>query len=503
MKKFISLALAVLMLTVALVACAKPADTPEDTTPAPQVADTTPPAEVATPEGTTSPDQQLSGPSCSLPEDLNFDDTAISILYWEDVEHPEFEMLEMTGDIVNDAIYTRNLNTETRLGVKLNFVGTKGNNNNQTNYINTALNSINAGGEHDIFAAYSMCGATLAVNGYAYNLNSLEYLDFEKPWWPPSLIDQASINGKLYFASGDISTNMLHMMYAVFFNKQLIDNYGLENPYELVDNGKWTHTKLFEMASNRYIDNNGDGKQDIGDTFGFASSSIHYDAFFTGAGLNTVEKDANEQLIISPTFNSEKTITLVENFCNFMWTAKDGYHSSTHQIGEVFSKNNTIFAMDRSHLGVNFKDQITFDYGIIPAPKFDEAQEDYITCLAFPYTIYAVSIASQNKEAAAATLECMAHEGYLNTTPALFEISMKLKYSSDNEASRMYDIIRNGVSIDIGRIFTTELQKFSYSVFRNACVNNAANTWASTYKTAERMMSKSLNNINNAIAALD
>ena len=501
MKKIISLVLAILTLAVAMAACAQPADTPEDTTPAQQVADTTPPA--STPDETTSPEESNGGPTSSLPTDLNFDDTVISILYWQDVEHPEFEMLEQTGDVVNDAIYTRNFNTEMRIGVKLNFMGTKGNNNNQVNYINTALNSINAGGEHDIFAGYSMTGATLAVNGYAYNLKNLDYLDFDKPWWPPSLIDQASINNKLYFASGDISTNMLHMMYAVFYNKQLVNDYGLENPYDLVDSGKWTQTKMYEMASNRYVDNNGDGKQDNGDTFGFVSSSIHYDALFTGAGLNTVEKDSDDQLIISPTFNSEKTITVVENFCNFMWTAKDGFHSSNHQTGEIFSKNNTIFAMDRSHLGVNYKDQIAFDYGIVPVPKFDEAQENYITCLAFPYTIYAVSIASQKKEAAAATLECMAHEGYENTTPALFEISMKLKYSSDNEASRMYDIIRDGVSIDIGRIFTTELQKFSYTVFRNACVNNAANTWASTYKTAERMMGKSLNTINNSIAALD
>ncbi len=494
MKKSICLILAMLMLLATLVACATPPDDdPADTTTAPDASATTTPASVDTPaEGTTV--------DIEMPViDKKFDSDVI-FLYWEDVEKPEFEVLEQTGDPVTDAIYSRNLAVEDQLGVNLVFVGTPGNYNNQKSFVQTALNGISSGGEHDIFAGYSMIGATLAVNGYVQNLKGLDHLNFEQPYWPASLTDQATINDKLYFASGDISTMMLHMMYTVFFNKQLIIDNALEDPYKLVEDGKWTYTKMFEMGSNLYSDKNGDGTRDQNDAYGFATASIHYDAFFTGAGLNTVEKDSNDQLIISPSFNSEKTIKLLEDVCSFMWDGQDGYHGAT---GDLFEEGNTLFTMDRAYMAMNRKDTINFEYGVVPVPKFDEAQADYVTCLGFPYTMYAVSVAAKHTEAAAATLECLAAEGYRLVTPALFEVSMKYKYTSDNEAARMYDIIREGVSIDIGRIFCTELQNFTYSTFRNACVNNQANSWASVYKMADRKMTTLLQKINDSIAAQD
>ena len=67
----------------------------------------------------------------------------------------------------------------------------------------------------------------------------------------------------------------------------------------------------------------------------------------------------------------------------------------------------------------------------------------------------------------------------------------------------MYDIIRDGVSIDMRRLFCTELQNFPYSLFRNICENKATtNTWASSYKAAARIMEKALQNINSSLAAL-
>ena len=491
-----------LMLSVTLIACADNKNNDLDTTtPSGNVSgDST-----ATPGDTNTPNGQPAGNvdengylKDDLPDGLNFGKT-VSIMCWNS-EQPEFDVKEQTGDIVSDAIYTRNLNTETRLGITLKYIEEKGDFNNQSAWITAAEASIKSGGEYDIFAGYSMTGASVAVKGFALDMLSQSYLDFEKPWWPESLISQATINDKLYFASGDISTNMLHFMYAVFFNKQIIIDNNLENPYELVDNQKWTYTKMLEMASNLYSDNNGDGVKDQNDSYGLCTAAIHYDAFFTGAGLETVVKDANDQLVLSSSFNSEKTVKLLEDVYNFMWNGKDGYHGST---GAVFSLGNTLFTLDRSYMGLLRKDDITFEYGIVPVPKFDEQQEKYVTCMAFPFTMYEISAACKDPEVAAATLECLCSEGYRNVTPMLFETSMKLKYSSDNEASRMYDIIRDGVSIDMGRLFCTELQNFPYSLFRNICENKApTNTWASSYKAAARIMEKALQNINSSLAAL-
>jgi hypothetical protein len=125
MKRTLAIVLAMLMLVATLVACAQPGDS-VDTTTAATVDTTAPSGDSNTPADTTASDETTLYVEDEIPEELNFNNTTVSILYWDDVEKPEFEVLEQTGDIVNDAIYMRNLNTETRIGVDLNFVGTPG-----------------------------------------------------------------------------------------------------------------------------------------------------------------------------------------------------------------------------------------------------------------------------------------------------------------------------------------------------------------------------------------
>ncbi len=70
------------------------------------------------------------------------------------------------------------------------------------------------------------------------NLTDTKYIDFDMPWWPDSLTGVLSVNGKLWMASGDISTNTIGTSFAVLFNKDLLETCKLEDPYALVDSGK-------------------------------------------------------------------------------------------------------------------------------------------------------------------------------------------------------------------------------------------------------------------------
>jgi ABC-type glycerol-3-phosphate transport system substrate-binding protein len=106
-----------------------------------------------------------------LPEDLNFNGEAVNILYWSDVELPEFFTESVTGEVVNDAIYERNLKAEERIGVELKYIGQPGRNTALTEYTQKVGNSISAGdNEFDIMAAYSQTVANLTYNGYCSDL---------------------------------------------------------------------------------------------------------------------------------------------------------------------------------------------------------------------------------------------------------------------------------------------------------------------------------------------
>ena len=466
------------------------------------------PAETQAPSGndpvqTTEPEDTLFAPS-DIPADLKFEGETIKFLYWEDVENPEFFVEDQNGEAVNDAIYNRNAKIEEQFGVTLEFTGTLGNFNNQKAFVNQCINSTQSGADaHDFFCGYSMSGATLMCEGIAQDLTDYSIIEFDKPWWPSSLTSKATIKDGIYFASGDISTNFLYMMYLCVFNKDMYtDVYGAEpkDLYEFVDSGEWCLDKFIELSTGVYVDQDSDSVASAGDRFGFVTHNIHFDSFYTSANLFTVvpSEDGNSIKLCDDLF-SEKTQNLLTKMCEFLHTTGDCFFTSSQ---DIFANGGALFTIDRAQITTKKLGSTAFSYGILPVPKHDAEQEEYYTCMAFPFTTYVLSTASTHSEAAAATLELMAYQSYLNITPALFEEAMKLRYADQSSDSFMFDIIRESVVIDLGRLLTNRLDNLSYSLFRSAMNNNQAGSWSSTKNANTKLFNRKLADINKALENL-
>lgn len=466
--------------------------------------DTTAPAETVAPgnDASQAPDETTLYAPSNIPDDLKFDGETIKLLYWDDAPLDEFFVEQENGEAVNDAIFKRNAVVQEQFGVTLDFTGTHGDNGNQTNFVNACMNSVQSGSDaHDLFCGYSMTGATIMTKGIVQDLTDYEIMEFEKPWWPKSLISKATVNDAIYFASGDISTNYLYMMYLCAFNKKIFsDIHQLEAKalYDHVYNGSWTIDKFIEYNNNTYADLNSDGAVNEGDQFGLVVTSVHFDAFFTGADMNTVEFDAEGKLAMSDDLFSPKALDLLDKVCNLLHDSGQSYIKKGYQL---FAAGQALFVIERASITSKNLTNVDFTYGILPIPKYNSDQKDYRTCLSFPYTVYMLSNASKIPEASAATLELMAYQSYINITPALFEESMKLRYADQSDDAFMFDYIRDGVVIDVGRLFTTELDKLSYSIYRNA-INNNGSGYASSQKGTELSFKKKIQAINETLEKL-
>ncbi len=465
-RQAISLLLASLLL-VSTIACGQTeAETTSETT-----ADTAPETETVD----TSRDEN-GYLKDELPA-LDYGGQNINLLYWEDVENQEYEAEELTGEIVNDAVYQRNINTEERLNIRYTWIGTPGNGGNIDAYVGKVRDSHMAGDQaYDILSSYSRSIAACLANGFLTNLENSQYLDYEKPWWPDNLLEESTINEHLYFVSGDISTNVLHMMYCVYFNKQLLQDRSLENPQDLVAENAWTVDKLIEMTTDVYQDLNGNGKKDENDFFGFTTTSYHNDAFYTGSGLKLVEKDADKTLIISPDFYSEKAVDLLVKLGP--WEVTNDVYLDDGKYEMPFTENRALFNINRAHYASKALRDSELDYGIVPVPKYDESQENFRTVMGNPVSLYGVTVNCGYKETCEAVLECMGSYGYRLTTPAIFENNMKKKYSMDDVNAQMYDIVRESVSFELGRFFNKYLSDIT-DIYFNAVIKNNQN-WAST-----------------------
>lgn len=453
-SRLLCLVLACLML-LPLVACGK-TEEPAATTTAQGGENTTAATGEATTEATENTDAN-GYLNDDLDPSLNFNGDDFTLLYWSDREHEEFYAENQTGELVNDAIYTRNQTVEERLGIKFQYATTDGDASNVNNFAQKVNTSISAGDHaYDLVSAHSFTIGKCATQNLLYNLAEVDHINFEQPWWPEKLIGQATINDKLFFVSGDISANVIYMMYVTFFNKDMLETYHLEDPYQLAADGKWTIDKQFEMCTGVYSDLNGNGTKDIDDQYGQYTYTLHLDSFLWGSDIVILDT-TNETPVFSEDFLGEKTLGLQEKVQNFFNNTNDGYlltvNSTVHQY---FGKGISLFWNDRCRQAITFAGQ-EVSYGIIPIPKYDEAQDGYATLLGNPFSLYGVPKDTLRPDMAGAVIECLASESYRTISPALYEVALKVKYSQDDIAAEMFDTAKSAVVFDLGRILSSSL----------------------------------------------
>ncbi len=447
-------------------------------------------------------EEETQYPKDHLPDDLDYGGTTFSVFGWSGPVLVEFYVDEQNGEIVNDAIYARNMAVEERMNIALEYRLEPGAFDQRNAWVQALSSSITAGdGAYDISGGYSMAGASLASKGMCLPLNDQKYLDFSMPWWPSSLLDEATCGGRLYFCSGDISTYMIYYLYGVYFNQEMLGEYDLESPYDLVQSGAWTLDKLSSMATGVYTDLNGDGKKGFEDRLGYITYSIYVDPYFFSCGLRTTEKDENDIPHLSPLFSGEKAHSVLEKVVAMVSEEACMVANGAEQIEPsyaVFRESRALFTSHELTYAVNYLRDVEFTYGIVPYPKYDEEQSQYVTITSFPYTLYGIPIDARDPDMSAAVLEAMASESYRTVSPALFENAFKVKYAQDMQSSLMYDLIRSTVSFDFGRVFNNDLGGLTYSLFRSAIVSGNTN-WASVMKANEKVLNKQIDKLTQAL----
>ncbi len=144
---------------------------------------------------------------------------------------------------------------------------------------------------------------------------------------------------------------------------------------------------------------------------------------------------------------------------------------------KVFVEGRSLFSFGLVADAATIVPSVDFDYGILPYPKWDESQEDYQQMLQRNcYAMIPTTVA--NADAAGAVLEALSSESYRSLVPEYCEISLKTRYSQDDDVSRMFDLLINSIVYDPGEIYASLLGTPS-GLFKTAVEDESSN-WAST-----------------------
>jgi len=508
MKKLITLLLALIMVLSMFVACKPSEQNPGESTPAPgestpNAGDPSDPS--VTPEETLSEYEKI-----GIPE-LNYDDATIYIACWN-AENPEYEVTAEdanTGDPILDAIYKRNLYTEQVLGVDLEFTAIPGAGN-QSEIISWCETAKNMQSDPatpvDILSCYSRTAAYATINGLNQDLTVYDYLDLTKEWWPKNVQDEFAIGNKLFFITGDISTNVLHMMYCIFYNKTLTESYGLGDPVQMVNDRTWTMEKWQEMSADLYEDIDGVAGKSAGDRYGVGFQYYHLDAIVQGCGFKLLENTNEDDQFIAITedFYSQKLDGFVDNMIKWVKTNdvwNDTKYGAAGSTEDAFKEGRSVFQINRATFGFQLQ-ETDLDYGILPPPMLDPSeQEGYVTSLGNPYSIYSMSRSTQNGDRTAAVLQTMGFYGYELTTPAIFDVTFKGKFSKDPNAIDMFNLVRGAIGFDLGILYMRELNYMCDMVTNNA-ISQGQQWSVVTNAFTKKTMNTQIGKLNSRLATI-
>ena len=486
MKRALALLLAIVILATTVASCGNKTDTPADTTTAsaPE-AGTTAPADTTTaaPEETVAPELQD-----TLPE-VRYEGETFTALLRESTKY-EMQSEEITGELLSDAVYERNLAIEERFGVKVKTLTEPGGWNDREGFIGRVTNSV-LGGDHefDMILTHNSYMNTMPIKGLAYDLTTLESLDFSKKWWHSGYMDNAEVNGAIYTAAGDIGVTVYEYLEVVFYNKKIAEENKITDLYGVVQSGAWTYDKMMEYVSTVTSDLNGDGKYDINDLFGLSidAHNLRYLPTYWEADITVVGSDGlrdfnlpNEKYIDA----YDKAYAMVYNYDQVFYAGDSQYDDTA-----MFTKDQLLFHTER--LGnAQYMREMESEYGIIPFPKYNAEQENYISVIDDPFSGLMVANTIKNPDMVGTVIEALCMYGYLDITPAYYETTLKLKYLSDETAMNMIDLVRDNVVLDFAMIYSSSLSQM-YSFISNSVHGNLANI-TSSIKAQSKVWQKTL-----------
>ena len=132
-----------------------------------------------------------------------------------------------------------------------------------------------------------------------------------------------------------------------------------------------------------------------------------------------------------------------------------------------------------------------FDWGLLPYPKFDEAQEDYNSFL--QRTCHAlIPVTAPDHAKSGALLEAVASETYRSVVPEYCEVTLKVRYSPDDNVSRMFDIVKDNIVYDPGEIFN-DLLGYPSATFKNRVKDNGS--WATTVAEMKSQLDEKMSTV--------
>lgn len=402
------------------------------------------PADVSLQETVTSAETVDPGPRLTddLPE-LDFGGCLFNILAPDEYAGQSL-VAEQNGEVLNDAVYANTRRVEERFNVVLTEepMDFWKQDSLVKSYVLSGESSYTAITMHDRYAYAAV------TQGYFHPISDLNYIDLTKEYWGGEFSRQFSVAGNLYFPFSSFNFSSYNQTHTLYFNKRIVADFGLSDPYRMVTDGTWTFDEFAGMCITVTSDVNGDGVYGEGDRFGMTTvSKMLFPAFWIGQGELTVRKDESDIPYFALPGN-EKFIAVLENL-NSLCRNENVFWNWNDQ-SDPFLEGNVLFNVSMFKTASALRD-MPDDFGMLPLPKYDAGQQGYrsrtLDCM---FTMIPVTV--NDMDLTGCILEGLCSSAYTYVIPEYYETCLKVKYTRDEQSAEVIDLIFKGRTFDIGEV---------------------------------------------------
>ena len=375
---------------------------------------------------------------------------------WEDWGSRDILAEEQNGEPINDAVYKRNLSVMDKYNVRINGIAKAG--------LTAATKQMVLAGTDDyhIVTDYLKNMISNITAGYLVDLATVSNIDLSQIWYDQQCVKESAVMGKVFFITGDMILIDDDATAAMLFNKKVLADYNLPDPYQYVKNNEWTYENFCAMWQGVGKDLNGDGEITVDDQFGLIWQNDATIAFLHALGGRIATLDSDGLPVY--TLEDETCIRVFDAVAKYLYNTdlvinchdySSKYANIYHMLQDpIFTENRALFNWVRMRVVENYRN-MEADFGILPMPKYDENQESYYhtvnsnTC----NTIEIPNSAGIDPEFSGFIIEAMSAESTYTLKEAYYDITLNTKITRDEESKEMLDIIFTTRVYDTGEIY--------------------------------------------------
>ncbi len=351
---------------------------------------------------------------------------------------------DITGDVLDDCCFERNLLAEEKFDITISEETQPWTD--IASYAKTLIFS-----DEDVYDAMylpAMSLTPLISENLFYDLLEIEQLYIDKIWWDQPLITRNIIEDRLFYATSDLNLMAFEGIWCMYFNEDMMTQLGLEAPFKLALDGKWTMDQLKKycaVAAN--LNGDADFMFDVNGnaTYGMVDyGNSQYMAY--GMGAEFAGRDENGRYKFTAdtdTRFSQVWETLIKFYGpdDGMFVQgtsgdldPDGYYG-------IFMANRALF-LHAELKGATMLREWEGNFGLLPQPKFDETQETYNSNIFSNCLSFCIPNTNTNLERTGTIVDYLTYQSYKELLPRYYDIHVSLKALGKQESIDVLALVR-------------------------------------------------------------